>query len=542
MSTVRDEAAKTKLRYLERLIGSALNEGVAGDVIDQYLIEQGVKDADIWRARVCARKFTPELGQIELKSLGGRDKFRALFGLPPAPVMVEDGKITAFPDTESGDAEAFAAERAATVRYDHRRGRYLIADPDSGIWLPDDQQQLTQMAKEVMRSRQRRATEMVDLIKRRDSWKWAFAGESRSRINNMLALGQSVRPISDSGDGWDAQPWLLGAPNGVVDLQTGKLRKALPPERITMRVRVAFDPDATCPLFEQALLEIFAGDKSLIAYVQRALGYSISGDCREECFFLLWGAGANGKSTVITVITFVLSDYADNVPFSSLELHRHSGSTIPNDIAKLDRKRFVTASESGDVRLNESRVKALTGRDPITARFLHQEFFTFEPVAKFWLATNSKPEVRDNSEGFWRRVHLIPFTESFVGKEDKTLKDRLRGEATGILNWLIQGCLKWQSEGLNPPDVVMNATREYRNDSEQLSRFISDACIVEEHATVQAGELFRAYKAWCEGSREKPDLNQTTFGMSMRKRFRVEDRRTTLYLGVGLVTDRQELR
>src|SRR5262249_1746642 len=168
---------------------------------------------------------------------------------------------------------------------------------------------------------------------------------------------------------------------------------------------------ATCPLFEVTISQIFNSNKRLIDYVHRALGYSLSGDMREECFFVTWGNGRNGKGTLMNTVARILGDYADNLSFSALEQHERTGGAAWPEIAKLPGKRFVTASESSEVRLNEARIKALTGRDPMTARGLYQAEFTFEPVAKFWLATNKKPRVKDDSDGFWSRVKLIPFTQ-----------------------------------------------------------------------------------------------------------------------------------
>jgi putative DNA primase/helicase len=275
--------------------------------------------------------------------------------------------------------------------------------------------------------------------------------------------------------------------------------------------------------------------------MHRALGYSLTGDCREECFFVTWGEGGNGKGTVMNTVAWVIGEYADDLPFSALEMRDRS--SIPADIAKLVGKRFVTASESGEaMQLNEARIKALTGRDPITARLLHKNFFTFQPVAKFWLATNAKPVVRDDSDGFWRRVHLIPFTQSFAGRADQTLKDRLRDEAGGILAWLVRGALAWQRDGLNPPQVVRAATDEYRRESEPLTPFIQACCVVTPKARVQASHLFGAYRTWCDECRidAKERLNQTSFGRHMKKRFPAEEGRNTFYVGVGLRDERHE--
>jgi len=431
-----------------------------------------------------------------------------------------------FPATETGDAEFFVACHSDSVRYDHRRGSWHHYD--GNIWVPQTNGEVFRLAIDALRARQRAA------VGHEKRLQWAAGGEKRARQTSMLAIAQNLLPVADAGDQWDRDPWLLGAPNGVIDLRTGSLRPGRPEDRITMRVRVPFDPSAACPLFGSTIGDIFDCQTELIDYVQRAFGYSLTADCREEVFFLLWGHGANGKSTLIGIVTHVLGDYADDLPFSALERSRF-GAGIPNDIAKLVGRRCVTASESNEVRLNEARIKALTGRDPITARFLHQEFFTFEPVAKFWLATNTKPEVRDDSEGFWRRVHLIPFTQSFIGREDKKLKDKLRAEASGVLNWLVQGCLMWQRDGLKPPKAVVDATSKYREESQQLVQFIDACCLLRSDAKVQAGNLYRAYVDWCKAEQQSADLNQRTFGQAIRGKFQATGSGPVIYHGIGLL-------
>lgn len=439
-----------------------------------------------------------------------------------------------FPTTETGDAEFFAACNADTVRYDHRRGRWLLFTDH--VWVPQINGEIDRLALDAIRARQLAAAKSTG-DGRAKRIKWAVDGEARKRLGNLLALAKTQHPLADSGEQWDLDPWLVGAPNGVIDLRTGALRPGRAEDRITMRVRSAFDPAATCPLYDKTVDEIFEGKADLVAYFDRYIGYSLTGDCREESLAFCWGAGANGKGTLLNTIGWLLGDYADDLPFSAFELQNRSG--VPNDIAKIVNKRFITASETGETqRLNEARVKALTGRDPITARFLHKEFFTFQPVAKFWLATNHKPEVHDDSEGFWRRLHLIPFAASFVGKEDKTLKDRLRDEAPGILARVVRGGLAWQREGLNAPEIVRAATKTYRDNSMPLARFFDECCVIETSASATFSELFGLYVGWSgRGAR----MGRGAFREALLQRFETNANETTrhqhlpvLFLGVGM--------
>lgn len=458
---------------------------------------------------------------------------REVEGIAASCARYEPARDT-FPLTEAGDAEYFAACFPDSVRYDHRRGRWLPFECHH--WRSQSNGEIDRLALDAIRGRQSAAlTIKDDDTRRRERLKWAVAGESRKRLSNLLALARNLAPLADAGDRWDDDPWLLGVRNGVVDLRTGQLRDGEPADRITMRTAVEFDPRATCPLWDRTVRDIFHDNCEVIAYFDRYVGYSLTGDCREETLAFCLGGGANGKGTVVNTLAWVLGDYADDLPFSALELHERAG--IPNDIAKIVGKRFVTSSETGETkRLNEARVKALTGRDPITARFLHQEYFTFQPVAKFWLATNQKPVVRDTSIGFWRRIHLIPFTRSFIDKPDLRLKDKLRLEGPGILARAVRGCLDWQLRGLDPPSSVREATNSYRVDSLPLTRFIEARCVRRDGARATFGDLFDSYLRWCGDTREVQRLTRREFSEVLRAQFQVDpaSKRNVTFLGIGL--------
>jgi P4 family phage/plasmid primase-like protien len=460
------------------------------------------------------------------------------------------------PLTEYGDAESLADGYGDVLRYDHRQGRWLVSDETSGIWIPDPVEQLTQLCAEMMRTRQREALTITNTVKKTAAIKWAIRGESKARLTNALALARSVPPIADEGDHWDEDPFLLGVQNGVIDLRTGRWRKATPADRVTMRVRTSYDPSATCPKWMKTLDDIFAPQDlftadasaatadarhSMIGFLQRALGYSITGDCREECCFFTWGDGCNGKGTVMNTVAWLFGDYTDDMPYSTLE-RSERGSGIPNDIAKLVGKRFITCAEVNEFKLNEARLKALTGRDPMTARFLNHEFFTFIPVCKIWIATNHKPKIVGQDDGIWRRIHLIPFTQTFEGRENKQLKDELRGELPGILNWILTGAALWLRDGLNPPDTVTAATKAYRQESNPITPFVEACCVVGKDLQgkdlcVQAKLAFDAYEKFCGGQRR---LSDKSFYKAMAQRFEKQElrgksrQRQMFYMGVGL--------
>jgi putative DNA primase/helicase len=346
--------------------------------------------------------------------------------------------------------------------------------------------------------------------------KWALQSESHYRLEAALSLAKSTLPIADAGDCWNSDICLLGVPNGVVDLRTGRLRPAKQKDRITMYARAPFDPAAQCPRFERFLAEVFLEDVELIAFVQQAIGYCLTGSVTEQCLFLCYGQGANGKSTLLEVIRYILGDYAHNLPFSAFELQGNR-SPSAHELAGLVSKRFVTSVETNEsVRLNEGRVKALTGGDCITARFLYGEYFTFEPTGKFWLAFNHKPQVGDTSHGFWRRVRLIPFYAEFrEGAKDPQLLARLRDEGPGILAWAVRGCLLWHANGLPVPRAIEAATKDYRDESDPVAEFIEERYERCPDGFVESSVLHANYAAWADANGAEP-LDRRTLGNRLR--------------------------
>jgi putative DNA primase/helicase len=455
----------------------------------------------------------------------------------PEPPVQQGGDWPAFARSDAGNGELFAHLYGDRVRYDHQRGRWLLWAKH--WWQPDQDGAIRRLAKAAVRVRLRRAVEIDDQKAREAEIKWSLGSESRSRLDAMLFQAQSEKPLADSGNGWDADGMLLGVANGVVDLRTGDLRDGEQADRITMHVDVAYDPSAECPRWQRFLEEVFMGDQVLIDYVHYAVGYSVSGNTNEQCLFVCHGRGSNGKSTMLGVLRQVLGDYGHNMPFSALELGARS--SIPNDVADLVGRRLVTSSETNEsARLNEARIKALTGEDSVSARHLHHEFFTFQPVAKFWLGVNHRPRVSDDSHGFWRRVRLIPFLRQFEGsKVDKRLSDKLLTERVGILAWAVQGCLEWQRRGLDPPSIVVNATSEYQRESDPLSGFLDEACVIDSSASSPARDLYKAYRSWADqqGLSEREQLKNTAFGRRMGDRFgKQHTERGAAYMGVRPTT------
>lgn len=404
--------------------------------------------------------------------------------------------------TDAGNAELFARLFADELRYDHRRGSWFRWN--GHIWTPDKDSYVMRCAKRVARVRMKCATTMQESDDRTNEVKWALSSEATYRLKALLEQAKATEPLADAGEGWDGDPLLFAVENGVIQLSDGRLRAGRPNDRITMQSPVPFDPSAPCRRWEQFLHEIFAGDGELIHAIQLAVGYCLTGLTLEQCLFLCYGDGSNGKSTFLKIIGYVLGDHAHNLPFSAFEVNRGSG--IPNDIAPLAGKRFITALETSETKqLNEARIKLLTGEDPVSARFLYGEYFTFRPVGKFWLSFNHKPSVVDDSHGFWRRIWMVPFTQTFSDRtKDPFLESKLRAEAPGILAWAIRGCLEWQRIGLPRPSAVERATREYRTENDIVGEFVEERCEIASGVSVLSADLWKAYEEWTADQDGRP--------------------------------------
>jgi putative DNA primase/helicase len=443
--------------------------------------------------------------------------------------------VSRFHRTDAGNAELFARLFGENLRYDHTSKRWLVWQKN--WWAEDPTETVMLLAKESARWRAQQASTIDDPEEGAKQYKWAVGSETRSRLEATLKLGKSEPPIADSGRDWDSDLMLLGVANGVVDLRAGKLRSGKRSDLITMHIDLACDSKLSCPKWRKFLKEIFGGDEQLVEFVQRAVGYCLTGDAREQVLFMCYGTGANGKSTFLDVLRSVFGPYAYNLPFSAFELKARS--SIPNEIAALKGKRFVTAIETNEsVELNEGRIKALTGSDPITARFLYGEFFTFEPTGKFWLAFNHKPKVSDDSPGFWRRVRLIPFMQQFSeDRRDPELVGKLKAEAAGILNWAIEGALKWQSQGLKAPEVVVRASERYRCETDTVGEFLEDRCNVSPTGQAAAAAIRDEYIRWAQANSESP-LDRKAFSQKLEargfKKVRKGHDRTWTWLGISL--------
>jgi putative DNA primase/helicase len=468
------------------------------------------------------QRFDPPLDDSEIDSI-----------LKQAQKWAPGGEIEHEHLTDMGNARRLVVLFGTSLRYCNQLGWFVWT---GRRWEPDQNGAVERFAKSTVRAIYNEAAAADDKDLREKIATHAHRSENDARIKAMIALARTEGEVIVRQSELDADPWLLNVENGTLDLRTAELRLHRREDLLTKKIPIVFDPEATCPTWLVFLERVTAGNRDSIRFIQKAVGYSLAGSTREQVFFILYGTGANGKSTFIIVVSSLLGDYALQTRTETLMAKR--GDAIPNDVARLAGARFVSAIETeGGRRLAESLVKQMTGGDRMTARFLHHEFFEFEPSFKLWLAVNHRPRIVGTDHAIWRRIRLIPFNTVIPETErDPRLADKLRAELPGILGWAVEGCALWLHEGLKSPEAVTVATAAYREDSDPLAAFLDDRCSVEPHAEVGKGELYKAFKEWAEQAGER-QLSQKEFSQRISERGFAEDRTKKQRLWLGLRLD-----
>ena len=338
------------------------------------------------------------------------------------------------------------------------------------------------------------------------SFAWATRSQSRPAISAMLEIATADASVAISHEQLDTDPLLLNCANGTIDLRTGELGPHQRAQLLTMASPVAYDPDATCPLWDAFVDQAMGGSGQMVAYLQRVVGYLLTGSVKEHALFFFYGGGANGKSTFTnTLIAMLGSDFAGPSPRDFLFL---SKGEHPTATADLYRKRLVLCSEIGEgKRLDEALVKDITGGDAVKARRMREDFWTFLPTHKIVISGNHKPSISGTDDGIWRRLRLVPWLVTIPAeKRDRDLGAKLLLELPGILAWAVRGCIEWQRVGLADPTLVQASTNEYRDASDTLAEFfelLEFGPDVTEFRTSKA-RLRSAYEAWCEGEGHMP--------------------------------------
>jgi putative DNA primase/helicase len=485
-----------------------------------------------------------------------------------AAVPVDDASGTKPKDgqhlTDNGNARRLVDRHGQDLRYCHPWKKWVCWD--GRRWQEDATAEPERRIKETRDSLYQRAVDKLQELKLdrsladKDRKQLArqcqkiithcFGWESASRVTASVQLARSEPGVPILPDDLDRDHWLLNCVNGTLDLKTGQLRPHRREDFISKLCPTAFDPKATCPVFDGFIAGIFQRNADLIRFQQRLLGRCLTGDVSEQILAIFWGVGANGKTTLINALFDTIGDeYTLKAPVELFMENR--GERHPTERAALFHKRLVVASETQQgCHLNEALVKELAGGDLITGRRMREDFWTFPPTHKAILLTNHKPAIHGTDDGIWRKLRLVPFETKFWDpddpkykgtflptelRQDKNLSLKLKAEATGILAWLVRGCLDWQRDGLTTPDKVRTATLDYRQSEDIVAQFLMDRCLLGPDYRCRASEMYAGYKHWAESAGEKKLLTQTTFGGTLTDRgFERYTSNGTWYRGLAL--------
>lgn len=486
----------------------------------------------------------PTTGKERPMEVGGEEGLNRLYDrLATIPwKMPTPRKINgAFYLTDMGNAERLAERYGHAIRYCHDRKRWLVWN--GMVWEWDSGAKIGILAKLTVRSIYHEAGDNDDKERRSDIASHAKKSESDHRINAMISLAQSEPCIPIEITELDTNPWILNCLNGTLDLKTGELYPHNPDDLSTIIIPVEYKPDAECPMWLEFIKWATGGDDDLATYLQRAIGYSLTGDISEQIMFFLFGLGLNGKSTFTMTIRTLMAGYAIRLDADDLMIKDRKSSGPKESLANLLKKRYVLGSEVRDGRrLDVGQLKDWTGGETVKADRKWEHQFEFMPTFKLWLYGNKKPTIADNSLAVWRRVKMVEFKQTVPeSKVNKDLAKDLETELPGILAWAVQGCLDWQREGFNDAQAVRDATETYRHEQDALRDFIDDCCSTEPSDKELKSELRKSYEAWCIENKVDT-LGQKPFKASLEERGITSFRGTAnkhYWKGIRLLTEEE---
>lgn len=419
--------------------------------------------------------------------------------------------------TDAGNAERLVSLFGDSIRYDDRRKLWFAWN--GSFWAEGAESDVMRYALSTVKAMYIEAGKSNDDNYRQALAKHARKSESAASLKAMIEVAKSDPLIRCTVADFDSHSDYLNVKNGVIDLRTGGL---LPHSREFMMsncVGIDYDLKAKCPTYEMFLSRIFAGNIDTVGFVQRAVGYSLTGGTSEHAYFLCYGEGSNGKSTLFTAVRELLGDLAGTLRTEAIMNHKFtSNSGHSDDVARLLGKRFVSASETeGGKHIAEATIKQLTGGDTISASRKGRSGFDFKPTFKLWITANHKPSITGTDEGIWRRTKFVPFNVCIPKEErDGGLDDKLRSEYSGILAWAVRGAVKWYAEGLGNCNEVDAATEEYRNEQNTVSNFIAECCEVGNGLNSAPAILYDEYKRHCIDNGLEP-VNRNQFPKEMEK-------------------------
>lgn len=457
----------------------------------------------------------------------------------PSEVLAEAVEIPKVEHcTDSGNAIRVAREFGTIFRYVADRGYFIVWN--GKYWEADSAgTKMMQLAKRTAERMYhegcRKGGDAGDKLK-----KFSLESESLKRLRAMIELVKSESEIIVSSKDLDKNLFLLNVQNGTIDLKTAALQQHNRNDLLTKiaPINMPATSQGDCPVFKRFLGEIFRNDGDLIDFIQRSMGYYLTGSTSEQKFFYFYGTGANGKSTLLNVLSWILGPYAKTVPSEIFMARDNKGGPTP-ELAQLPGVRLVVSSENEEgQRMAETLVKSLTGGDVVSARQLHKPPFEFTPAFKPVMAGNHKPDIRGTDTGIWRRIVLVPFTVSIPPeKQDRNLPEKLKAELPEILKWAVQGCAQWQREGLAVPKAVESATNDYRSDMDIIGNWLSESCAQGSEYETQAAKIYESYREWATANGYRCVSQKKLSGALKDRGFQSVKKSTVSWMGLGLIDD-----
>jgi len=439
-----------------------------------------------------------------------------------------------YPNTDLGNSKRFLDSHNNQIRYcSDAKAWYLW---NGTTWKKDRQNKIQELGKKTAEEMEKESLQISNSEIRDEQLRHARKSQGKNSIKNMIELASSDSSINVIEENFDKDLLLLNVKNGTVDLRTGKLLPPDPKNLITKTCNVKYNEFAECPKFLEFLDYIFDGNKELIDYIQKLAGYCLTGSIEEQIIPILYGNGNNGKSTFMKVMEGLLGDYCISSDISSFSAS--GNNSVRSDLARMKGSRLVLTTEfENNQNISEALVKKITGGEKITCRYLYSDLFEYTPTFKVMMATNHRPEIKGTDEGIWRRIHLVPFTMKIADKDrKKNYADELLEELPGILLWCVNGCLKWRKQGLAKPSLVENATKDYREDMDELGEFIDVCCQISEDERVMSSKLYSAYEEWCNRNGIRLPLKNRSFSIKIKERgFKTVHKNTgNEWQGIGL--------
>lgn len=490
---------------------------------DEIQMDRIFRSSKLYREKWDAKRGANTYGQITLRSAinNCKDVYTPAFNSNSQAYNPITGEIINKKDydfNDTGNAKRFIDRFGTNIRYNFDNKCWVVFDGKT--WVKDCKQLIKTQADILIEEMKIEMIKEQDKDIQKEMAKNIKHLSSNSGKEAMLKEAMHIGIIPTINADYDKDDYLLNCFNGVVDLKTGKL---LPHNKIYMmskNTNLRVDLENEPVRWKQFLLEIFNGSQDLVDYIQCAIGYTLTGDTKEQCFFQCYGDGANGKSVFLDILYKMLGDYALNSQVDSILARSNNSGGANSEIARMNGARFVRTNEPNEgSRFNEGLVKQLVSGDVTTARFLYGTEFEFSPRFKLWIATNYKINVRGTDTGIWRRQRLVPFEVKFIGdKADKHLTEKLMNELPQILGWAVKGAVKWVNNGLTTPKEIEIANNEYKQEMDIISSFLADCTKLSPSGREKASEVFKEYSQWAKDGHEYC-MTQSKFGIEMGKRF-----------------------